>query len=68
MFKRGGKKTTSKSDAKCVIIVLCQVGKNLRWYLGLLSLQLTQWRDASFTGSKQVSSLVTSKIWIENNT
>ena len=24
------RKTTSESNAKCVIIVLCQVGKNLR--------------------------------------
>ena len=45
-----------------VITVFCQVGKNLRWDQGLLSLQLTQWSDASFTGSKQVSSFVTSKI------
>ena len=56
--KRSGKKTTSESDAKCVIIVLCQVGKNLRWDWGLLSLQLTQWSDASFIGSKQVSDFV----------
>ena len=67
-LKRAGKKTTSKSDAKCVIIVLCQVGKNLRWDQGLLSLQLTQWSDAYFTGSKHVSSFVTSKFHIENNT
>ena len=29
-LKRAGKKTTSEYDAKCVIIVLCRVGKNLR--------------------------------------
>ena len=46
------RKTTSESHAKCVIIVSCQVGNNLRWDRGLLSLQLTQWSDASFTGSK----------------
>ena len=53
-----GKETTSKSNAKCVITVFYQVGKNLRWDQGLLSLQLTQWSDASFTSSKQVSSFV----------
>ena len=51
-LKRAGKKTTSEYDAKCVLTVLCQVGKNLRWDRGLLSLQLMQWSDASFTGSK----------------
>ena len=55
------KGTMSESDAKCVITVLCQVGKNLRWDQGLLSLQLMQWSDASFTGSKQVSSFVANK-------
>ena len=68
MFKKAGRKTPSESDAKCVITVLCQVGKNLRWDWGLLSLQLTQWSDAPFTGSKYVSSFVTSKFQIENNT
>ena len=45
-----------------ILTVSCQVGKNLRWDLGLLSLKIMQWSDASFTGSKQVSSFVTSKI------
>ena len=35
-LKRAGKKTTSESDAKCVITVLCQVGKNLSWDRGYL--------------------------------
>ena len=29
VFRREGKGTMSESDAKCVITVLCQVGKNL---------------------------------------
>ena len=29
-FRRAGKETTSKYDTKCVITILCQVGKNLR--------------------------------------
>ena len=63
------RKTTSESNAKCVITVLCQVGKNLRCDQGLLSLQLTQWSDASFIGSKQVSNfvLVNSKLSITLN-
>ena len=61
-FRRAGKETTSKYDAKCVITILCQVGKNLRWDQDLLSLQLMHWSDASFTGSKQVSIFATNKI------
>ena len=59
-FKKTGNKTTSKPDTMCVFTVFWQVGKNLSWDQGLLSLQLTQWSDASFTGSIHVSSFVTS--------
>ena len=60
VLKWHGKKTISKPDTKYVFTVLWQVGNNFNWDQGLLSLQLMQWSDASFTGSKHVSNFVTS--------